>query len=257
MSAHLTRLAGLAICFGALALAVGVVRAAQFESAPHQLISDTSTDLLQLIEEGRAYADSDPERFFTAVEALLAPVVDFEGFARRVMSSHYKEATPEQRQRFAETFKWGLVRTYSLTLTDFTDGEVIVLPPDGPPRHPRRRNVKMEIHQGGDIYPVHYTVIQGADGGWRIGNILIAGVNIGLTYRSQFKSVAADARYGGDLDQVIDAWVRFVSGEKDVAAGEEPSAGEREGLAPRMKRASAGEREGRAPRMKKAAAVDA
>ena len=214
MSLRLARLAGLAVGIGALALAVGVARAAQFESAPHQLIADTSTDLLRLIEEGRGYADSDPERFFAAVEALLAPVVDFEGFARRVMSAHYKEATPEQRQRFAETFKWGLVRTYSLTLTDFTEGEVIVIPPDGPPRHPRRRNVKMEIHQGGEIYPVLYAMTQNVDGGWRIGNIVIAGVNIGLTYRSQFKSVAADARYGGDLDQVIEAWVRFVSGEK-------------------------------------------
>ena len=72
----------------------------------------------------------------------------------------------------------------------------------------------MEIHQGGEIYPVLYAMTQNADQGWRIGNIVIAGVNIGLTYRSQFKSVAADARYGGDLDQVIDAWVRFVSGEK-------------------------------------------
>ena len=220
MRAHLTRQAGFAICFGALALAVGMARAAPFESAPHQLIADTSSDLLQLIVEGRGYADSDPERFFAAVEALLAPVVDFEGFARRVMSAHYKEATPEQRRRFAETFKWGLVRTYSLTLTDFTEGEVIVVPPDGPPRHPRRRNVKMEIHQGGDVYQVLYAMIQSADGDWRIGNIVIAGVNIGLTYRSQFQSVAADARYGGDLDRVIDAWVRFVSGQK--ADGERP-----------------------------------
>ena len=213
-SIDLARLAGLAVCIGALALAAGVARAAQFESAPHQLVAETATDLLRLIEEGRGYADSDPERFYSAVEALLAPVVDFEGFARRVMSAHYKAATAEQRQRFAETFKWGLVRTYSLTLTDFTGGEVIVVPPDGPPRHPRRRNVKMEIHHGGEVYPVLYAMTQSADGGWRIGNIVIAGVNIGLTYRSQFKSVAADARYGGDLDQVIDAWVRFVSGEK-------------------------------------------
>ena len=222
MSARLIRLARIAVCLAALALAAGIARATQFDSAPHQVVAEASTDLLRLIEEGRGYADSDPERFFTAVEALLAPVIDFEGFARRVMSAHYKEATAEQRRRFAETFKWGLVRTYSLTLTDFTDGKVVVLPPDGPPRHPRRRNVKMEIRQGGEVYPVHYTMIQSADGAWRIGNIVIAGVNIGLTYRSQFKSVAADARYGGDLDQVIDAWVRFVSGEPEEreASGE-------------------------------------
>ena len=231
MNVRIASLFGSALCLVALVAAGEVARAPQYESPPHQLIADAATDLLALIDEGRAYADSDPERFFAAVEALLAPVVDFEGFARRVMSAHYQEATLEQRRRFAETFKWGLVRTYSLTLTDFTDGEVIVLPPDAPPRHPRRRNVKMEIHRGGEVYPVLYTVTQDADGDWRIGNIVIAGVNIGLTYRSQFKSVAADARYGGDLDRVIDAWVRFVSGEKPAGAGEEQAEAKEQGKA--------------------------
>ena len=40
------------------------------------------------------------------VEAVLAPVVDFPGTARSVMAVHYKQASEEQRARFAEVFKW-------------------------------------------------------------------------------------------------------------------------------------------------------
>ena len=39
------------------------------------------------------------------VEALLSQVVDFDSFARSVMAVHYRKASPEQRERFAETFK--------------------------------------------------------------------------------------------------------------------------------------------------------
>lgn len=193
-----------------LGLAGAAAQGAEFDSPPHQLVAQTAEDLIALIKEGQGYAKEDPERFFAAVDALLSPVVDFQGFARGVLAVHYKRATPKQRSRFAETFKWSLFRAYALALLDFTDGEVVVLPSDSPPRNPRRRAVKTEIRTGTGIYPVTYTTILGRDDAWRIGNINIAGVNIGLTYRSQFASMAADHRYGGDLDRIIDVWAEFV-----------------------------------------------
>ncbi len=186
--------------------------AMEFESPAHQMIAEISRSLIVLIREGQSYADEDPERFYIAVDALLTPKVDFAGFTRRVMSVHYQRATPEQRANFAETFKWSLIRTYALALTELTFGEVIVLPPDGPPRNLQRRNVKMEIRSGSEIYPITYTTTLDQDGNWRIGNIIIAGVNIGLAFRSQFLSMAADNRYEGDLNQLIDTWDRFVAG---------------------------------------------
>lgn len=212
------------IAIGLLAwLVSGIVAGAELDTSAHDLVERTSQELLTLIEASRSYADEDSERFFIEVEAMLAPVIDFKGFARRVMSVHYKQATEEQRERFAENFKWGLVRTYALTLTEFKDGKVVVLPPEKPPRNPKRRNVKMEIHTSGAIYPVVYTMSLGKDGEWRIGNIVIAGVNIGLTYRSQFVSAAADNKYQGSLDQVIDAWGQVVAdGEGDDAAESGP-----------------------------------
>ena len=196
----------------------GIAAGAELDMSAHNLVERASQELLTLIEASRSYADEDSERFFIEVEALLSPVIDFRGFSRRVMSVHYKLATEEQRERFAENFKWGLVRTYALMLTEFKDGKVVVVPPDKPPRNPKRRNVKMEIHTSGEIYPVVYTMSLGKDGEWRIGNIIIAGVNIGLTYRSQFVSAAADNKYGGDLDQVIDAWGEVVAADTEEKA---------------------------------------
>ena len=195
------------------------MREATFESAPHQLVQDTSKKLLALIEESRVYLQEDPERFFAAIEALLTPVVDFQGFARGVMSVHYRQASEAQRQRFARNFKAGLVRTYALTLTEFKDGEVAVLPPDGPPRNPKRQNVRMEIRTGGAAHPVVYAMVLGKDGAWRIGNIVIVGVNIGLNFRSQFRSAMTDQRFGGDLDQVIDAWAEVIAGKRPGIPG--------------------------------------
>ena len=53
-------------------------------------------------------------------------------------------------------------------------------------------------------------------GNWRLRNIIIGGVNIGLTYRSQFASALKDPKYGGDMDKVIDAWDRHLANEREV-----------------------------------------
>jgi phospholipid transport system substrate-binding protein len=186
---------------------------AQAESAT-DMVRDTSDAVLELIAEGKGYAKEDPERFYREVEALLSQVVDFESFARSVMSVHYRDATPAQRERFAGAFKWGLVRTYALALTEFSDGKVVVPPPDKPPRNPKRQTVKMEIHtKAGQIYPVLYSVTQEDDGTWAVRNLIVNGINMGLTYRSQFNGAMSDPKYGGDLDKVIDGWGELLKAE--------------------------------------------
>jgi len=191
-----------------------------------EVIQKTSDAMLKLIDESRGYVKDDPERFFKSVESLLRPVVDFKGFARSVMAAHYKSASPAQRERFADTFKWGLVRSYALALTEFSDGEIVIVPADRPQRSPDRQNVKMEVRiNTGEVYPVVYSMARGKSSGWQVRNIIINGVNIGLTYRSQFASAIQDPKYGGSLDKVIDAWAEMLSSEaKEEGVAEAPAA---------------------------------
>ena len=206
------RFAWLSLCLMVLVVfASFAVGEENSQPSPESVVQRVSDDLLQLIEDSRIYVKEEPERFFTEVEALLAPTVDFRGFARGVMAVHYKRANDDQRDRFTETFKWGLVRTYALALSEFNDGDVVMVPDDRPAQNPGRKNVKMEIRTGsGEVYPITYSMKLGKDGAWRLGNIIVNGINIGLTYRSQFASAVQDQKYNGDLDRVIDAWAEVL-----------------------------------------------
>lgn len=191
---------------------------------PEEMVQKASRAVLDLVEEARTYVDENPERFFRQVETVLSPVVDFDSFARSVMATHYRKATPEQRRRFVETFRSGLVRTYALALLDFQNGRVVVVPPDRPPRDPARRTVRMEVHTVGQVWPVLYSVSQGRDGDWQVRNLIVNGVNMGLTYRNQFSS--AMNQRGGDIDAVIDGWSDLLEQEApdfDTPGPEQPS----------------------------------
>lgn len=187
---------------------------------PHEAVEKSTNALLEFVESAKPWAKDEPDRYYREIEAILSPVVDFKLFARGVMATHYKRATPEQRERFRDSFKWGLVRTYSLALTEFNDGEVAVLPPDRAPDNPKRQRVKMEIRTpAGEVFPVVYQLRQSKSGKWRIYNLVVNGVNMGFTFRSQFASAMKDRRYGGDLDQVIDAWATVVEAGQDDSTG--------------------------------------
>ena len=210
-------------------------QAAAQTGQPHEaeiLVQETSDKMLALIDEAKGYVAEDPERFYLAVEALLSSVVDFRRFAGSVMASYYKKATPEQRARFADSFKWALVRTYGLALTEFDGGKIVLVPATKPPRGPDRMSVKMEIQTAtGQIYPVVYSMRKGKkDGVWRMRNIIVNGINMGLTYRSQFLSAAQDPQYLGeqgkvDLDKVIDTWTDGLSAEATEIAQEAQAGG--------------------------------
>ena len=189
--------------------AAKVQAATQAETA-EEAVQMATEEVLALIQAGQAYAEEDPERIYVEVEALLAPLIDFPRFARNVMGAYGRGASDEQRDRFAESFKWSLVRTYSLALTEFHEGEVNVLPPRKPPRDPSKVNVMQEIKYQGKVYQVVYLMRRG-DAGWRVRNMIIEGVNIGLNYKSQFAAAMKDPENDGDLDRVIDAWSDFVA----------------------------------------------
>ena len=195
-----------------LTLAVNAADAPASEASPHEVIRGTSSELVELIERARSYVDEDPDRYHTEVQALLDPVVDFKSFSRLVMATHYKKATVEQRKRFASSFKRSLVKTYASALMQFSNQEIKVLDPTRAPRDPRRPTVNMEITTaGGTVYPLSYTMGRNKAGNWQMRNIIINGINLGLTFRNQFGSAVRDRKYAGDLDKVIDAWGGLVS----------------------------------------------
>jgi len=75
----------------------------------------------------------------------------------------------------------------------------------------------MEIRMAnGSVYPVVYSLGRESDADpWRVRNIIVIGINMGITYRNQFKSAMQDPQYDGDLDQVIESWAGVVTGEED------------------------------------------
>lgn len=185
------------------------VQAAE-EKTPKEVITGTANELLGIIEEARGYYDEDPQRFYDNVQRILEPTVDMRRFAAGVMAKYYRVATSDQRRRFLEVFKSSMIRTYAKGLLAFSNEEIRVLDPKGPSRDPDRDSVEMEvIAVDGTVYPIIYSMRKGKDGQWRITNVTVNGINLGLTFRNQFDS--AMQAHDRNFDYVIENWLKSES----------------------------------------------
>lgn len=217
------------IAWLALLLLGGAARADA--PGPAAVIQNASDALIKVIADGKTYFDKDPDRFYAQIRQVLDPTVDFAKFAQGVMAVYYKRATPAQRQRFEETFRTGLVRTYGKALLDFGDEKIEVVPSDRPRTQPDRDVVKMEIHsKDGKVYPVLYSMRLCDDGQWRMYNIVINGINMGITYRNQFATAMKAPENHGSLDDVIDEWAETIA-HVDPAKQGDPNGGSDTGAA--------------------------
>lgn len=201
-----------------------IVEQAVRSDSAEEAVSLATTEVLALIKAGKEYAGDEPERFYTEVESMLRPLIDFSRFARNVMGPYYRKATEAQRVRFAESFKWSLVRTYALALVEFGEGDVAVLPPRKAPKNPNKVNVTQEITYQGKAYVVVYRMQRGDELTWRVQNLVVEGVNVGLNYKSQFASAMKESKFSGDMDAVIDAWSDVLDAEQEDGAATEPDA---------------------------------
>lgn len=194
-------------CFSVLFLAglTLVASIAQAETPDPKASVQAATDqLLERLVEVRPLYSEDPDAFFVAIDEALGPFIDFDGFSRGVMAKYYRRASAEQKQRFSETFRTALIRTYAKALVEFDNQEIVVLEPTMDPKRANRASIGLEIHSANNVvYPVEYTLTL-KDDQWLLRNVSIEGINIGLQFRSQFASFMS--QYKNNIDQVIDNW---------------------------------------------------
>jgi len=191
-------------------------------TTPQQLVQSTTDKVLGELTSKREQFKQDPEAFYQALDGILGPVIDFDGFARGVMTVRYsRQASPEQMQAFQTSFKRSLVKFYGSALLEYDNQQIRMLPPVAS-REPDRASVNMEVvGRNGAIYPLTYTLEQ-KGGAWKVRNVIINGINIGKLFRDQFaESMRSN---GNDLDKVIATWGDAVARAQeaaDVTAGQQ------------------------------------
>jgi len=198
------------IFFAALAFLGPLPAASQAQddvANPAKVIEQSTDRILRILEEHTEGGDIDSvSAFADELLSTLEPVVDFDSIARGVMGRHTTKATEAQVEKFEEVFRETLVSLYARSFKTFEVKEIHILdmPADFDPEAANKATVRMRATTADDTtVTLSYSMRRDENREWVVRNIILDGINLGLTYMNQFDG--AMSRHGS-VDKVIGQW---------------------------------------------------
>jgi phospholipid transport system substrate-binding protein len=173
---------------------------------PYNFIDSNAQKMVFVLTKNSELFETDRETYEQKIKDIFEPMIDFRRVAASVMGKkYYLLATKEQRAQFVEIFKDSLLDTYAETLAQWGDSTISTqFQDDFLYKELKTVEVKQALDTGSSKYPISYKLRKDKEG-WKIINIIINGVNLGLTFRNQFQALAISNNE--DIESTLDNWV--------------------------------------------------
>ena len=173
------------------------------DTPPDVLARTTTNEVLAILKQDKYLQNGNLGKVYQLVEAKILPNFDFSRMTQLVIGKHWPSATARQKQALVTEFRNLLVRTYSSSLTAFTNQTVefkpLAIKPDD-----TDVTVRSEIRQpGGQPIPIDYRMYKTAFG-WKIYDVTIDGVSLVTNYRSSFSSTIRQKGIDGLIKTLTD-----------------------------------------------------
>ena len=169
------------------------------ERTPEQIVEQTSSEILQIINEQSERIKTEEGYVNQVIDDLVLPVIDLQSMGKLILGKHWKTASDEQRQQFIEQFKAMLIRTYAKSIADYGHAKVTVLPSQTEQKKKRHR-VKSELDLGtGTPLQVDY-VFRRKDDSWKVFDLVVDGLSLIQNFRTSFSQEISET----SLDALIE-----------------------------------------------------
>lgn len=98
------------------------------EMSPYQVLENTGQKLFNRIAANQQELEKFPALMRQIVDEELMPSVDYKYAAYRILGKQLRTTSKEQREKFVESMRYYLVRTYASALKQYKDQKVIFEP---------------------------------------------------------------------------------------------------------------------------------
>ena len=173
---------------------------------PYVFIDNNAQKMVQVLTLEATLFETDRSLYEQKIKDIFEPMIDFRRVAASVMGKkYYLLASQGERSEFVLISKDSLLDTYAETLAQWGDSTITTKFPDSKSNiYEKNVEVKQVLNTGSSKYPISYKLRRNEEG-WKIVNIIINGVNLGLTFRNQFQALAVT--YDENIDLTLQNWV--------------------------------------------------
>lgn len=176
------------------------------EEDPYVFIDSNAQKMVKVLTKDVDLFESDRQLYENKIKEIFEPMIDFRRVAASVMGKkYYSMASKDERAEFVNIFKDSLLDTYAETLAQWGDSLISTeFPKSNLNIEIKSVEVRQTLDTGSSKYPISYK-LRRSDDGWKIVNIIINGVNLGLTFRNQFQALAVT--HEENIEITLKNWV--------------------------------------------------
>lgn len=170
-----------------LLLAAPAITRAQ-DVAPDALAKKVTDEVLSVIRADKDIQAGNTRKILDLVEAKILPNFNFARMTRLAVGAPWRQASAAQKQTLTNEFRALLVNTYTTAFTQYRDQVIEYRPLKMAPAD-TEVVVRSLIKQkgGADPIDINYSM-EKTDDGWKVYDVVIAGVSLVQNYRSSFAS---------------------------------------------------------------------
>ena len=175
-------LGGVAFC-----MAFGFMQSVSAQDiAPDALAKKVTDEVLTILRSDKDIQSGNTRKVYDLVEAKVLPHFNFSRMTRLAVGAPWRQANPAQQQSLTNEFRMLLVHTYASAFAQYRD-QTIEYRPLKMAAADTEVTVQSRIKQsgGGDPIEVNYSM-EKSDQGWKVYDVVIAGVSLVQNYRSTF-----------------------------------------------------------------------
>ena len=195
-------------------LVIGLLSTATAEiRSPEVIIEQTSTQLLDIINQESDRIREDVKFVDSIVNDIIVPIIDLQSMAKLILGKHWKTASEQQRNDFIGEFKNMLIRTYAKSVADFGHAEMNIIP-NAEAQKGKFYRVKTQVTlSGSPPLNVDYVFRQQKDKQWKAFDLVVDGLSMIKNFRSSFSQEIEET----SLDALINR-MRNTNTEQQVAS---------------------------------------
>jgi phospholipid transport system substrate-binding protein len=171
----------------AMTLALPVAAFAQ-EMAPDALAKKVTDEVIAVLRADKDIQAGNTKKVLDLVESKVLPHFNFAHMTRLAVGAPWRQASEAQKQTLTTEFRTLLVHTYTSAFTQYRDQVIeyrqFKMAP-GDTDVVVRSLIKQKT--GADPIDINYSM-EKTEGGWKVYDVVIAGVSLVQNYRSSFAS---------------------------------------------------------------------
>jgi phospholipid transport system substrate-binding protein len=157
------------------------------DRTPEQIVEDTSSKVLNTINEDNDRLREDPALINQLINETVIPIIDLGSMGKLILGKYWKKASEDQRTSFIAEFKDMLIRTYAKSLVDYGHAKVNVLPARDK-QEGKYYTVQSELSVGSGKAPlqVAYIFRKNKQAEWKVFDLAVDGLSLVKNFRTSF-----------------------------------------------------------------------